>query len=86
VEIELQTGRTHQIRVHAAHIGKPLAGDEKYGDYEFNRFMKTLGLGRLFLHAHMIEFHDAARDELINVSAPLGDDLGQVLDRLERHG
>ncbi|MGD2055177.1 MAG: 23S rRNA pseudouridine(955/2504/2580) synthase RluC [Gammaproteobacteria bacterium] len=85
VEIELQTGRTHQIRVHAAHIGQPLAGDGKYGDHEFNRLMKTLGLERLFLHAHMIEFHDEARDEFINVSAPLDDDLRQVLDRLERH-
>ena len=85
VEVELETGRTHQIRVHAAHIGQPLAGDEKYGDHEFNRFMKTLGLVRLFLHAHMIEFHDAALDEAVNVSAPLGEDLRQVLDRLERH-
>jgi 23S rRNA pseudouridine955/2504/2580 synthase len=86
MEVALETGRTHQIRVHAAHIGQPLAGDEKYGDHDFNRFMKTLGLGRLFLHAHMIEFHDAALDEVINVSAPLDDDLRQVLDRLERHG
>jgi hypothetical protein len=48
--------------------------------------MKTLGLGRLFLHAHMIEFRDTSLDELINVSAPLGDDLRQVLDHLEAHG
>ena len=86
VEVELETGRTHQIRVHAAHIDQPLAGDGKYGDHDFNRFMKTLGLGRLFLHAHMIEFRDTSLDELINVSAPLGDDLRQVLDHLEAHG
>jgi len=83
VDIELKTGRTHQIRVHAAHIGQPLAGDEKYGDPEFNRRMKTLGLRRLFLHAHMIEFIDPGTDDVINISAPLPDELKQVLDRLE---
>ncbi|NNG13258.1 MAG: 23S rRNA pseudouridine(955/2504/2580) synthase RluC [Halobacteria archaeon] len=83
VDIELKTGRTHQIRVHAAHIGKPLAGDEKYGDYEFNRRMKAYGLRRLFLHAHMIEFNDPDSDDVIHVSAPLPDELRQVLDNLD---
>lgn len=45
------TGRTHQIRVHTAHMGHPIAGDEKYGDKVFNEKMKTLGLRRLFLHS-----------------------------------
>ena len=83
VDIELKTGRTHQIRVHAAHIGQPLAGDEKYGDPGFNRRMKTFGLRRLFLHAHMIEFNDPGSDDVIHVSAPLPDDLSQVLDNLD---
>ncbi len=83
VDIELKTGRTHQIRVHAAHIGQPLAGDEKYGDPEFNRRMKTYGLRRLFLHAHMVEFTDPGSDDVINVSAPLPDELRQVLDNLD---
>jgi 23S rRNA pseudouridine955/2504/2580 synthase len=56
IEAELKTGRTHQIRVHAAHIGYPIVGDDKYGDKEFNRKMKLLGLKRLFLHAQEISF------------------------------
>lgn len=83
VDIELKTGRTHQIRVHAAHIGQPLAGDDKYGDPDFNRRMKTFGLRRLFLHAHMIEFTDPGSDDVINVSVPLPDELKRVLDTLD---
>ena len=83
VEVELLTGRTHQIRVHAAHIGHPLGGDEKYGRREFNRAMRELGLRRMFLHAHMLEFTDPASGEVINVSAPLDASLRAVLDRLE---
>jgi 23S rRNA pseudouridine955/2504/2580 synthase len=85
VEVDLHTGRTHQIRVHAAHIDYPIAGDTRYGDPEFNRIMKTLGLRRLFLHAHMLEFNEPASAEVLTVSTPLGDDLKQVLDNLERH-
>jgi 23S rRNA pseudouridine955/2504/2580 synthase len=85
VEVDLHTGRTHQIRVHAAHIDYPLAGDARYGDPEFNRTMKTLGLRRLFLHAHLIEFTEPASDEILTISTPLGNDLKQVLDNLETH-
>ena len=84
VEVDLHTGRTHQIRVHAAHIDYPLAGDPRYGDPEFNRTMKTLGLRRLFLHAHLIEFTEPASDEVLTVSTPLDDELKRVLDNLER--
>ena len=83
VEVELKTGRTHQIRVHAAHIGHPLAADEKYGDPAFNQTMKALGLRRMWLHAHYLEFMEAAEGEQIAVSAPLGDELKAVIDRLE---
>ena len=83
VEVELKTGRTHQIRVHGAHIGHPLAGDEKYGDPAFNRQMKHLGLRRLLLHAHYLEFADTAEGERITVSVPRGDELKAVIDRLE---
>jgi 23S rRNA pseudouridine955/2504/2580 synthase len=83
-EAELYTGRTHQIRVHAAHIGQPLAGDSKYGDPAFNRAMGRLGLRRLFLHAHSLRFPapgSGASDLL--VTAPLPEDLRTVLDALE---
>jgi len=83
VEVELKTGRTHQIRVHGAHIGHPLAGDEKYGDPAFNQAMKRRGLRRMLLHAHYIEFTDTAESEKITVSAPLDDELKAVIDRLE---
>jgi 23S rRNA pseudouridine955/2504/2580 synthase len=83
VDVELKTGRTHQIRVHGAHIGHPLAGDEKYGDPDFNLSMKRLGLRRLLLHAHYVEFADTADGENIAVSAPLDDELKAVIDRLE---
>lgn len=83
VEIELKTGRTHQIRVHGQHIGHPLAGDEKYGDEQFNRRMRAIGLRRMLLHAHMIEFVDPYDDEVITVSSPLDENASAVLGHLE---
>jgi len=82
--VDLRTGRTHQIRVHAAHIDCPLAGDARYGDTGFNRTMKTLGLRRLFLHAQLIEFTEPGSGEVLTVSASLDDELRSVLDNLER--
>jgi 23S rRNA pseudouridine955/2504/2580 synthase len=84
VEVTLFTGRTHQIRVHAQHAGSPVAGDPKYGDTEFNSFMKSQGLGRMFLHAHSISFPWHAGDFSINVPLPL--ELGRVLDQLLKAG
>jgi len=83
VDVELKTGRTHQIRVHALHIGHPLAGDAKYGDAAFNRRMRDLGLKRLMLHAHLLEFSLPKVEERITLSAPLDAGLKAVLDRLE---
>jgi 23S rRNA pseudouridine955/2504/2580 synthase len=82
VEVDLGTGRTHQIRVHGAHVRHPLAGDEKYGDEVFNRRMRELGLRRLFLHAHSISFRDPINGREINVSTPLPAELRAVLDKL----
>lgn len=83
VEIDLKTGRTHQIRVHAAFIDCPIAGDEKYGDAEFNRILKAMGLRRLFLHAKSVEFFLSGRDQKYQFTAPMGDDLNNVLQQLE---
>lgn len=83
VEAQLETGRTHQIRVHAVHAGHPLAGDAKYGESAFNRQLRELGLRRLFLHAHMISFEDAGDNGEVTVSTPLDDQLRGVLDRLQ---
>ncbi|VAW80080.1 Ribosomal large subunit pseudouridine synthase C [hydrothermal vent metagenome] len=83
VEAELETGRTHQIRVHAAHVGHPLAGDKKYGNAEFNRDMGQKGLKRLFLHAHYIAFRDPDRHREVEISAPLSHELRAVIQQLE---
>ncbi len=80
--VELMTGRTHQIRVHAASIDHPLAGDEKYGDWGFNRAMKKSGLKRLFLHAEILSFEMPARGKQINLIAKLPDELERCLDKL----
>ncbi len=56
LEAELLTGRTHQIRVHLAHIGHPILGDDKYGDFALNRALRKRGLKRMFLHAAELSF------------------------------
>ncbi len=81
LQAKLETGRTHQIRVHAQLAGHPLAGDEKYGDRDFNQAMKVLGLKRLFLHACELSFKTCS-GRWLTVSAPLPDDLELVLARL----
>lgn len=80
VKATLQTGRTHQIRVHAAAINHPIAGDTKYGDKAFNAAMKARGLKRLFLHADTLKFKISSA--LVAVSAPLPKDLATLLDSL----
>lgn len=82
VEVSLETGRTHQIRVHAAHAGYPLAGDEKYGEEEFNERMKALGLERMFLHAHQVSFVWPESGVEFSASAPLPAELAAVIDAL----
>jgi 23S rRNA pseudouridine955/2504/2580 synthase len=82
VEVSLETGRTHQIRVHAAHAGYPLAGDEKYGEEEFNGKAKEWGLKRMFLHAHQLSFVWPETGMEFNASAPLPPDLAAVIDAL----
>ena len=72
------TGRTHQIRVHAAHVGHPILGDERYGDADENRQAKKFGLPRLFLHAQSIAFPDDSGNDL-HFTSPLADDLERFL-------
>ena len=83
VEVKLETGRTHQIRVHAASIDQPIAGDDKYGDDGFNRQLREIGLKRLFLHARSLRFQLIEGESAIEVSAPLDEVLQQVLRKLE---
>ena len=81
VQCQPETGRTHQIRVHALHAGHPIAGDERYGDPEANAAVRKKGLKRLFLHAQSISFPDNSGNDL-HFTAPLPDDLQRFLDRI----
>jgi 23S rRNA pseudouridine955/2504/2580 synthase len=83
-EVRIETGRTHQIRVHAQHIGHPVAGDDKYGQPEVNKRLRDqLGLKRMFLHATSLEFAlDGGRAPYL-LDAPLAPELMDVLDRLK---
>lgn len=80
-EVRIYTGRTHQIRVHAVHLGHPVIGDDKYGSREINKPFRQLGLRRLFLHAQGLVLHwpDA---QPLTLTAPLYEDLEDVLARL----
>jgi len=82
LEATLHTGRTHQIRVHAAHCGHPVAGDEKYGDAPFNAQLAALGLKRMFLHAHSCSFTWPQTGNEQSFNAPLPAELRQTLERL----
>jgi 23S rRNA pseudouridine955/2504/2580 synthase len=82
MEVDIPTGRTHQIRVHAAFAGHPLLGDDKYGDRDRNADFKRLGLKRIFLHAQSVAFDWPGSGVPFHASAPLPDDLAAVLDAI----
>ena len=81
MEVTLRTGRTHQIRVHAQHARHPVAGDDKYGDPDFNAQLRSLGLERMFLHAHSVSFLRPEGGEF-SINTPLPADLAALLDTL----
>jgi len=81
VEAELLTGRTHQIRVHLAHLGHPVLGDDRYGDFELNRKLRKDGLKRMFLHAASLAFRHPATGAATALSSPLPADLARFRDR-----
>jgi 23S rRNA pseudouridine955/2504/2580 synthase len=86
LEAELKTGRTHQIRVHLAHLGFPIAGDDKYGDFELNKALARQGLKRMFLHACKITVLHPVSGEPTTIEAPLAPDLAAFLRTLDEHG
>jgi 23S rRNA pseudouridine955/2504/2580 synthase len=81
VRVEIDTGRTHQIRVHAAAAGHVLAGDDRYGNHDFNRQMARMGLRRMFLHAAELVL-PLADGKPLRFKAPLPEDLARVLTAL----
>ena len=82
VEVLIETGRTHQIRAHARYVKHCLAGDDKYGDSEFNKKVKSKGLKRLFLHAHKLAFINPTSGNLQKINAPLPSELEFFLKQL----
>ncbi len=80
---ELGTGRTHQIRVHLAHLGFPIAGDDKYGDFPTNRALASLGLKRMFLHAAEFSAAHPAQNVQLVIKARLPNELKSFLDKLD---
>jgi 23S rRNA pseudouridine955/2504/2580 synthase len=75
LELRLLTGRTHQIRVHLAHAGHPVLGDDKYGDFELNRALARQGVKRLFLHARRIAFRHPASGGNLELESGLPEDM-----------
>ena len=83
LEAELKTGRTHQIRVHLAHLGFPIAGDDKYGDFGLNKELQKRGLKRMFLHAWQITITHPVTGKPLHLEASLPEELGRFLQSLE---
>lgn len=83
LEAELKTGRTHQIRVHLAHLGHAIAGDDKYGDFSLNKQLAKRGLRRMFLHASRTVIRHPSTGEEHVFEAPLPADLRAFLEQLE---
>jgi 23S rRNA pseudouridine955/2504/2580 synthase len=84
VEVELKTGRTHQIRVHLSHLGFPLAGDDKYGDFALNKELQKQGLKRMFLHAAKLSFSHPVSGETVDLETPLPLELASFVAELDR--
>jgi 23S rRNA pseudouridine955/2504/2580 synthase len=87
LEAQLKTGRTHQIRVHLAHLGFPIVGDDKYGDFELNRRVAKgefgVRLGRMFLHACSTRLRHPVNGELLSIEAPLPEECDAFLRGLQ---
>ncbi|MAT52362.1 MAG: 23S rRNA pseudouridine(955/2504/2580) synthase RluC [Porticoccaceae bacterium] len=83
LEVDLETGRTHQIRVHCQSAGHPLVGDDKYGDDLINSGAREAGLRRLFLHAQRLRFRDPSTGKTLIVEAPVPDDLQSYINCIQ---
>ena len=86
LEAELHTGRTHQIRVHLSHLGFPLAGDAKYGDFAWNKALAKQGLRRMFLHAWRLGIDHPLEPRRLELESPLPADLSSFLAALDAGG
>lgn len=80
VEASPKTGRTHQIRVHAAWLGHPIIGDERYGDFEVNKLFQKRGYKCLFLHAYRLEFVHPTTGKQLSITAPIPKSMEDLLN------
>ncbi|MDR2365412.1 MAG: RluA family pseudouridine synthase [Zoogloeaceae bacterium] len=83
LEGQLKTGRTHQLRVHLAHLGFPILGDEKYGDFALNKTLRKEGLKRMALHAARLDFPHPQEDRRLTLVAPLPAALSDFIRHLD---
>jgi len=83
LEVTIKTGRTHQIRVHLASNGHPIAGDDKYGDFDWNKVLQKQGLKRMFLHAWRLQFNHPASGERVALQADLPPELQQYVQHVQ---
>ena len=83
LEAQLITGRTHQLRVQLAHLGFPIAGDDKYGDFAVNKAMQKRGLKRMFLHSAETSIRHPLSGEKLKLIAPLPAELEKFIQRLQ---
>jgi len=83
LEVTIKTGRTHQIRVHLASQGHPIAGDDKYGEFEKNKQLQKMGLKRMFLHAWQLKFQHPQTGRLVSLQAPLPPELKSFVDSVQ---
>jgi len=84
LEAELKTGRTHQIRVHLSHLGFPILGDDKYGDFALNKALAKQGLKRMFLHAQRLTIRHPLSGEKVTVESPLPPELREFMEAAAR--
>ena len=80
LQAQILTGKTHQIRVHTSANGFPIVCDDRYGNFEFNKFLSKNGLKRMFLHAEKIQFLHPATEETLTLHAPLAPELQRFLN------
>ncbi len=80
---EIKTGRTHQIRMHAAQSGFPVVGDDKHGDFAFNKECRKMGFKRMFLHAAEISFHLPGNKQRTTITAPMDQELKSFIEGLD---
>jgi 23S rRNA pseudouridine955/2504/2580 synthase len=84
LEVTIKTGRNHQIRVHLASQGHPIAGDDKYGDFEWNKILQKQGHKRMFLHAWRLQFNHPVSAERVPLEAALPAELQRMRDHAQR--